>query len=119
MITDELKNLRSFNEKALTLGIPSKLFGGSIAISLIFMVMMNFILGLILLFLLLIPLYIIHKDDPEASSLYISEYLSSDRYSLDIDNKTELKIVNIDGSIVSFESFSLQRKNTTSNIKDI
>lgn len=115
MITDELKNLRSFNEKALTLGIPSKLFGGSIAMSLVFMVMMSFFLGLVLLILLLVPLYIIHKDDPEASSLYLNEFLSSDRYSLTTKTTTELKIVNIDGSIVPFSDFSLQRKNRNLN----
>lgn len=101
-----LKNIKAFNEKSLSLGIPSKLLGGSIGFSLIIMVMMNFLLGFILLLVLIVPLYIIHKDDPDASTLYLGEFMSPDKYSFnDIEQAYPIVIINEDGSSTDYYKY--------------
>jgi len=105
-IEDDLKNIQAFNVKSLTLGIPSKLLGGSIGFSLIIMVMMSVFLGILLLLVLLVPLYIIHKDDEDASTLYLNEFMSPDRYSFNgIEQTYPIIIVNEDGSTSDYEDY--------------
>ena len=108
---DDLKNITAFNEKSLTLGIPSKLFGACVALPLIIMVMMNIPLGMLLMAVLLIPLYIVHKDDSEASSLYISEMLSPDKYSLDVEHTYPIFIVDEDGSTMDLQNYVENKRN--------
>lgn len=106
MNKDELKNILSFDVESLTLGIPSKLFGGSVGISLTICAMMSITLGLLLLFIILVPLYIIHKDDPAASTLYLNEFLSPDRYTFDdIEQSYPIIIVNEDATTIAFDDY--------------
>lgn len=109
-LREALKNLRAFNDKALTLGIPTKFFGGAVGTSIIFAVMVSVPFGFLCLALTVIPLYIIHKNDSEAATLYISEFLSSDRFTHDLKIDSGVVILSDDLTKQSLSDISLQRK---------
>ncbi|MCF2829700.1 MULTISPECIES: hypothetical protein [unclassified Pseudoalteromonas] len=108
MITDELKNYRSFNDRALVLGIPSKLFGGAVGMSIILVVMISFPFGLAFLVATVVPLYALHKDDPEAANLYLSEFLSADKYVHDLKKPMAIRFLDNDYAVSTFETIQIK-----------
>ncbi len=103
-ITNEkLKNLRSFNDESLVLGIPSKLFGACLIMSLAVMALFSKFFGFILIIALLVPLYIIHKEDSQAAMLYLSEFTSPDLYSFEIEESCPIVIIDDLGDSMIYE----------------
>ena len=99
----ELKNLRSFNDSSLTFGIPSKLFGACVIMSLVMMALFSKFFGFLLLMVLVIPLYIIHKDDPEAATLYLSEFNAPDIFTHDLEFQSEIILIDDQGVLLQIE----------------
>jgi len=100
---EKLKNLRSFNDVSLVMGIPSKLFGACLIMSLTVFALFSKFFGFILFFVLIVPLYIIHKDDEEAAMLYLSEFSSPDIYTFEIEEDSPIVIIDDFGKSMTYE----------------
>jgi hypothetical protein len=100
---EKLKNLRSFSDAALVMGIPSKLFGACLIMSLAVMALFSKFFGAILLIAIILPLYVIHKDDEEAWSLYLSEFSSPDIYTFEIEDISPIIIIDDLGQSMIYE----------------
>lgn len=100
---EKLKNLRSFNDESLVMGIPSKLFGACLIMSLAVMALFSKFFGFLLIITFLVPLYIIHKDDAEAATLYLSEFLSPDIYTFEIEEPSPIVIIDELGKSIIYE----------------
>lgn len=102
MTNDELKNIQSLNFKDLRLGIPARLFGACVAFPLIVAFKISIWIGLALAIAMLLPLYIIHRDDPEAFSLYFDEFMSPPRYKLEAVEVQPILMILDNGEIVDY-----------------
>lgn len=100
---EKLKNLRSFSDVSLVMGIPSKLFGACLIMSLAVMALFSKFFGTLLVLALIIPLYVIHKDDEEAASLYLSEFNSPDIYTFEIEEPSPIVIIDDLGRSIIYE----------------
>mgnify|MGYP000141181616 CR=1 FL=1 len=105
---EKLKNLRSFNDESLVLGIPSKLFGGCLIMSLAVMALFSKFFGFLLIIALLVPLYIVHKDDPQAAQLYLSEFSAPDLYTFDVEESNPIVIIDDYGDSINYENRDIE-----------
>ena len=105
MTNDDLKNIQSLNFKDLRLGIPARLFGLCIAMPGIVAFKISGVVGIALLIAMLLPMYLIHKDDPEAFSLYFDEFMAPPRYKIEVVEVLPILIILDNGKIVEYEEF--------------
>lgn len=116
MTNDDLKNIQSLNLKDLRLGIPAKLFAAGIAIPIIVAIQMSMTLGIALLVAVMLPIYMIHKEDPEAFSLYLDEFLTPQRFVIHPLEIKPILIILDSGEVVEYEDFEIPERQLT-NVK--
>ena len=62
--TQRLKVIGVLNQRSTTLGIPSKYFAAACGLSFLFMWQAPLVVGIPLAVMILLPLYLVHVDDP-------------------------------------------------------
>lgn len=62
--TQRLKVIGVLNQRSTTLGIPSKYFAAACGLSFLFMWQAPLVVGIPLAIMILLPLYLLHVDDP-------------------------------------------------------
>ncbi len=72
--SDRLKDVAILNEEGLTLGLPTQLFWGGIALSAVFGFLLLWLVGLLFGIVWFISMYAIHKDDPRALPLWVRSF---------------------------------------------
>ncbi len=88
-----LKHNKALYEKRLIFGVPSKLFVLAGAIVVICIVSTGFIAGLVAIFMFVIPLIMVHRNDDQAFLILINKLRRPTFYTAGGVDEKKLKVV--------------------------
>ncbi len=93
--SDALKHVQIFNDEGLTIGIPTQIFWGGIAFSIILTFMLRWYIGPLFGFVYLYAMYEIHKNDPKAFKAWVeaARHARRDAWLNGVHKERKIKIL--------------------------